>query len=189
MTAEGTPDRGNITTLLSAWRGGDVGARDALFPLVYEDLRRMARRRSRQGEETLRPTVLVHEAYLRLAGGNQVSINDRQHFFALAATAMHQLVIEFARRKAAAKRGGGTPAVQLSDSDAETPANAETIISLHEALEELTELDERLARIVELRFFGGLSVEEVAGVLGVSERTVKRDWRKARAFLHSILEE
>lgn len=179
---------GQITSLLAAWEGGDEEARDALFPLVYEQLHSLARRHgSRQGE-TLRPTALVHEVYLRLADKEAITVRDRQHFFALAATAMRQITIDLARKRLAAKRGGGASLVELKDSDTQILATPEVMIALNEAIRDLGEIEPRLIKIVELRFFGGLSVEETAEVLDVSTRTVKRDWRKARAFLQASLE-
>jgi RNA polymerase sigma factor (TIGR02999 family) len=177
-----------ITELLAAWRGGDRGAIDRLMPLVYDELRALARHRFRQrGDQTLQTTVLVHEAYLKLAQHSQLAVNDRQHFFALAAKAMRQLTVDYARRRAAAKRGGGAEVVAADDVALPGVERAEQIVALDEALERLARLDETLSRIVELRYFGGLSVEETAEVLGCSDRTVKRGWRKARALLHAEL--
>jgi len=188
MSNKTSHEPGRITELLAAWAGGDETARDDLFPLVYEELRSLAKRRHRMHDETLRPTALVHEVYLRLAGREKITIRDRQHFFALASTAMRQISIDLARRRLAAKRGGGVAVIELQDSDAHILTTPEAIIALHEALNNLASIDARLAKIVELRFFGGLSVEETAELLGVSARTIKRDWRKARAFLQARLE-
>ncbi len=187
MSPARLPTPGQITSLLAAWGAGDDAARDALFPLVYEELRSLARRRGRKGEETLRPTAVVHEVYLRLSEKQHITIRDRQHFFALAATAMRQISIDLARRRMAAKRGGDLSFVELRDSDAQILASPETMIAVDDAIGELESLEPRLAKIVELRFFGGLSVEECAELLGISDRTIKRDWRKARAFLLSRL--
>ena len=179
---------GQITNLLAAWETGDEEARDALFPLVYDQLHSLARRQGYRQGETLRPTALVHEVYLRLAEKETITATDRHHFFALAATAMRQITIDLARRRLAAKRGGGAVVVELKDSDTQILATPEVMIALNEAIRDLGEIEPRLIKIVELRFFGGLSVEETAEVLGVSTRTVKRDWRKARAFLQASLE-
>lgn len=179
---------GQITNLLAAWEAGDEEARDALFPLVYEQLHALARRQGYRQGETLRPTALVNEVYLRLADKETITVKDRHHFFALAATAMRQITIDLARRRLAAKRGGGAVVVELKDSDTQILATPEVMIALNEAIRDLGEIEPRLTKIVELRFFGGLSVEETAEILGVSTRTVKRDWRKARAFLQASLE-
>jgi RNA polymerase sigma factor (TIGR02999 family) len=178
---------GDITTLLAALRDGDRGALDRLFPLVYRELRERAHQQlgRRSGGETLSATALVNEAYLKLAGSNHASYNDRVHFFAVASRAMRQILLDHARQAATAKRGGAV--VDLDPDELADPGRADELIALDEALGNLERLDERLARMVELRFFGGLSVEETADLLGVSPRTVKRDWRKARAFLHSTM--
>lgn len=182
-------EAGEITALLAAMREGDRGALDRLFPLVYRELRdrahgQLARRSTGQ---TLSTTALVHEAYLKLVGSDHKSYNDRVHFLAVASRAMRQILVDYARQATAAKRGGGGLAVDLDPDKMADPARAEELIALDDALEELERLDDRLARTVELRFFGGLSVEEAAEVLDVSPRTVKRDWRKARAFLYKTI--
>ena len=177
-----------ITGLLLAWRRGDTSAPKRLFPIVYDELRALAHRqlgRARRGG-TLDTTALVHEAYLKLAGGAGLSLHDRGHFFALAATAMRQILVDYARRRTAAKRGGPEGPVAMSDLDRPapvTPDRALELIALHDALAKLEALEPRLGRVVELRVFGGMSIEEVAKVLEVSEGTVKRDWLKARSFL------
>jgi RNA polymerase sigma factor (TIGR02999 family) len=179
---------GDITQLLTALRDGDRTALDRLFPLVYAELhdrahRQLARRRP---GDTLSTTALVHEAYLKLTDTAHQSYQDRVHFFAVASRAMRQILVDYARRMTAAKRGGGL-AVSLDPDQLGDPGRAEELIALDEALARLEALDERLARNVEMRFFGGLSVEETAEALGVSPRTVKRDWRKARAFLYEAI--
>jgi RNA polymerase sigma factor (TIGR02999 family) len=176
-----------ITDLLAAMGGGDAAARDRLFNLVYGELRARARQqlaRLRPGE-TLDTTALVHEAYLKVAPRSAVPYADRVHFFAIASRAMRHILVDYARRGSAQKRGAGAMMVQLDDDDASSaiPTHADELLALDTALERLGVLDERLARVVELRFFGGLSVEETADVLQSSPRTVKRDWRKARMFL------
>lgn len=177
----------SVTALLAAWRAGDRNAADRLMPLVYDELRRLARNRLAGPDQTLQTTALVHEAYLKLAGHSQLAVQDRHHFFALAAKAMRQLVVDHARRRAATKRGGDAPTIALDDLQVAVANRAEEMLALDEALERLAALDETLTRIVEMRFFAGLSVEETADALDCSPRTVKREWRKARAFLYHEL--
>lgn len=174
-----------ITGLLSELRTGGRDALDRVFSLVYDELHSCARRELRPGGggQTLSPTVLVHEVYLKLADAAPLALEDRRHFWALAARAMRQIVIDHARRALAQKRGGGARAVTLELADTSQTVELADLVSLDRALGALEELDERLARTVELRFFGGLSVEETAEAMTVSPRTVKREWRKARAFL------
>ncbi len=177
----------DVTRLLADLRGGDEAALNDLFPLVYAELRALAHRQlGREGRGTLNTTAVVHEAYLRLVG-NDLAPEDRRHFFNLAARAMRHIIIDHARRHLAKKRGGGAPHSMLEENDVAVEARAEELIDLNSALERLGALDERLGHVVELRFFAGLSVEETASSLGVGERTVKRDWRKARAFLFDEL--
>lgn len=178
-----------ITGLLAELRSGERGALDRLFSLVYEDLHARAARelRRRSPGETLSTTVLVHELYLKLANAAPLAVEDRRHFFALAARAMRQIVVDHARRALARKRRAGARATTLDVPDLSPGVEPAELLALDGALAELTELDERLARTVELRFFGGLSVEETAEMMEVSPRTVKRDWRKARAFLHRTM--
>jgi RNA polymerase sigma factor (TIGR02999 family) len=174
-----------ITRLLAELRAGEEDALDRLFPLVYDELRaRAARERRRQSPgETLSTTALVHEVYLKFADAASLAVEDRHHFFAVAARAMRQIVVDHARRRLAQKRGAGAHFVTLDPADPSEAVDPADLLALDRALSELSELDERLARTVELRFFGGLSVEETAEMMAVSPRTVKRDWRKARAFL------
>ncbi len=178
-----------VPRLLAQLRDGDAAAFDALFPLVYAELRRAADiLLNREGlAHTLQPTALVHEVYIKLARGAALPATDRTHFIGVAARAMRQILVDHARRRNAAKRGHGEVFVTLGDhADAEAPgADAETMLALDAALAELATLDERLAKVVELRFFGGLTEEEVATALGVTSRTVQRDWAKARAWLHA----
>jgi RNA polymerase sigma factor (TIGR02999 family) len=178
------PHDGDITELLAAWRAGRPGAVDTLFPLVYRELRAMARRQlgANAGQATLGPTALVHEAYLKLVDHTQANVQDRHHFFAVAARAMRQILVDYVRNRRARKRGGGQVGPLDTDS---VPVDAQVfeLLAIDRALTRLEALDERLARLVELRVFAGLSVEEAAEALGISERTVKRDWQKARAFL------
>lgn len=179
------------TTLLTEWRNGNREALDELFPLVYEDLRKRARGflRHQPVGHTLTTTALVHETYLKLIAVERVRWEDRAHFLALAATAMRHVLVSYARRTRAAKRGGGKVALQLEDAPDLTETGAEEVLALDQALDRLGELNERLSRTVELRFFGGLLVEEIAEVLQVSERTVKLDWQKAKAWLYRELAE
>jgi RNA polymerase sigma factor (TIGR02999 family) len=180
------PD-GDVTRLLIELREGRREAADALLPLVYEPLRELARRRVAGPGQTLSATALVHEAYLKLFDQTRLQLNDRRHFFAVAALAMRQIVVDHARRHGALKRGGGFRRLDLEAADLPVEDRASEILSLDQALRRLNEVDGRLARVVELRFFGGLSVEETAEVLEVDPRTVKRDWRKARALLYRSL--
>jgi RNA polymerase sigma factor (TIGR02999 family) len=177
-----------ITSLLVAMREGDTSAMDRLFPLVYREFhgrahQQLARRRP---GETLSTTALVHETYLKLAGSAKQTYEDRIHFYAVASRAMRQILVDYARRNATAKRGGGR-AVTLDGESAANPDRAEELLALEEGLEQLQQVDPRLVQTVELRFFGGLSVEETADALGVSPRTVKRDWQRARAFLYQAV--
>ena len=175
----------NLTDLLVDWRRGDQSALAKLTPLVYDELRRMAHRyvqRERSGH-TLQTTALVHEVYLRLAGDQQIEWRDRAHFFAVSAQVMRHILIDHARRRRYAKRGGDAPHVSLTDANAMTQERAKELVSLDEALDELAKLDQRKAKVVELRYFGGLSLEETAEVIEISVMTVRRDWRAAKAWL------
>ncbi|HTA43244.1 MAG TPA: sigma-70 family RNA polymerase sigma factor [Bryobacteraceae bacterium] len=183
------PEAGQVTQLLIAWSGGDRSALDQLMPLVYRELRRLAAafiRRERTGH-TLQPTALVHEAYLRLVKQSAVESRSRAKFFAVAANLMRQILINHARRNRAGKRGGGRKE-QLQDSSAIAQPEVD-LLALNEALEKLAKVDPRKSHIVELRFFGGLTEDQIAEVLDVSPITVKRDWRVARAVLQSHLGE
>jgi len=179
---------GEITLLLISWRGGDRGAFDRLFPLILGELRVLARRQLRRvgREQTLDTTALIHETYLKLVDQSRVAMQDRHHFFALAAKAMRHILVDEARRKGALKRGGAAKPVTLDDGVPAVERAAE-VVAVDEALARLEAVDPRLGKIVELRFFGGLSVEETAATLDLSARTVKRDWQKARAFLYHEL--
>ena len=181
--------QGDITQLLISLRDGRRAAVDALLPLVYEELKRIARARLgwREGSQTLDTTALVHETYLKLFDQTRVTLNDRRHFFAVSAMAMRQILVDRARRRAAAKRGGARQRVNLDDANLAVEDAAETVLAIDQALRRLSQVDERLTRVVELRFFAGFSVEQTADVVGVDARTVKRDWRKARAFLYDAL--
>ena len=181
---------GAVTRLLAALRRGDRGALDQLMPLVYRELHERAHRQlaAHRPGETLDTTALVNEAYLKLVDAASAGWQDRAHFFAVASKVMRQIIVDYARRSAAKKRGGRVGAPLLdSREEIAAPVRAAELVELDEALKDLERLDERLSRIVELRFFGGLSVEEAAEVLDVSPRTVKRDWRKARALLYEAM--
>lgn len=189
---EGNPKestKGDITQLLIAFRQGDRGAMDQIFPLVYDELRVLARGQlsRRRGGNTLNTTALVHEAYLKLIEQSRADWNDRAHFRAVAAVAMRHILVDYARRRGAVKRGGEAHQTLADDNKLGLEVRVEEILAIDEALDALAELNERLAKLVELRFFGGLTVEETAEAMGTSERTVKRDWRKARAFLFDLL--
>lgn len=186
-----TNSDGEITGLLHRLSAGDESAFDRLFELAYDDLRQRAHRQlvGRRPGETLSTTALVNEAFLKLSSSSRLSLRDRSHFYAVAARAMRQIVVDHARRAAAAKRDAGDAGPMLQPFDAPAPQRAEELLELDEALTELTALDQRLGKVVELRFFTGLSVEETAEVLNSSPRTVKRDWQKARAFLYARLHE
>jgi len=181
------PHRGTLA--LRAARAGEEGALAEAFALVYDEIRAIARARlARHGPRmTLDTTAVVHEAYIKIARHGEMAWEDRGHFFAVASTAMRQVVLDHARRRLAAKRGGGGERVPLDEAEQVADAQARDALALDAALELLARADAQLGRVVELRFFGGLSVEETARTLAVSEATVKRAWRKARAFLHREL--
>lgn len=180
---------GEITEKLLALRRGDRDALNHLVPLVYERLRAMAHARlaGQRPGLSLDTTGLVHEAYLKLVDQSRVEWRDRSHFFAVAATAMRQIVVDHARRHSARKRGGGVRPAVLDDEGPGVAPRAEEILALDQALSRLGALSERMVKMVELRFFAGLSVEETAEVLGLDPRTVNRDWRAARALLYREL--
>lgn len=185
-------EAGQVTALLVAIRSGDGAALDALFSVLYDELRVLARRQLSGAPHTLGTTGVVHEAYLKLVHGAQASAQDRAHFFALSARVMRQILVDHARARSTQKRGGGAVHVPLEDGHvpaAPEDAGVETLLALDVALDGLQQADPRLARLVELRFFVGLEVEECAEVMGVTARTLRRDWRKARAWLHTALAE
>jgi RNA polymerase sigma factor (TIGR02999 family) len=180
-----------ITTLLKAWRHGDRGALDRLTPLVYDHLRRLARQyvRKEQGPGRLDATALVHEAYVRLVDARLVDWQDRAHFYAVSARIMRRILVDAARARASAKRGGGmhrvdhTSTMNFDNIPSPGTDRAAEICALDDALSALAQMDARRAQVIELRFFGGLSVEETAAALAVSPQTVIRDWKLARAWL------
>ena len=179
------PPQQQVTELLAAWGGGDQAARDELMPLVYEELRRLARRcmnRERAGH-TLQTSALVNEAFLRLVDQKNVRWQDRAHFFGIAARLMRQVLVDYARRRGYAKRGGDVRRVPLDEAVVVSEERAAEVVALDDALKSLAEIDPRKSQVVELRFFGGLSIEETAEVLGVSPGTVMRDWTFTKAWL------
>jgi RNA polymerase sigma-70 factor (ECF subfamily) len=189
MKASATDRVDGVSGLLQAWGRGDVEARDELFPQVYRELRRLAAAylRRERPDHSLPPTALVHEAYLRLVGQKRVAWQNRAQFFGIAAQMMRRVLVDHARERQTAKRGGGAVRVLLDDQiGAAHPRDCELLV-LDQALTELTERDARLAQVVELRYFGGLSEQEVAVVLSVSRATVTRDWHTARAWLYRRL--
>lgn len=181
-----------VTELLQQARAGDAGAADQLFTRVYQDLRSLAAHQlAKVGRPDMRATSLVHEVWFRLGRPQAMSLNDRQHFFAVAARAMRQLAIDHVRERAAGKRGGGVadlPLEALNGEDACASRDTD-LLALDQALEQLRETDASLAQLVELRFFAGLELEELAPLLERSPTSLKRDWRRARAFLHGLLDE
>lgn len=177
---------GEVTQLLFAARSGDRAALDRIVALVYDDLRRLARRQLQReyGERTLHPTSLVHEAYMKLAGSSAIPAENRAHFLAIAAHAMRQVLVDDARKRSAAKRGVGWERTTFSDQDWAADFKPDEILALNDAIDEL---EPRQRQIVECRFFGGMEEQEIASALGVTERTVRRDWVKARAWLYRSL--
>lgn len=175
-----------ITEHLQDWRAGNASALDDILPLVYVELRRIARRyrAKERGEHTLQTTEIINEAYLKLINQSENDWQDRTHFFAVASRVMRNLLVDYARTKNYQKRGDGAEKVSLEDIALFTPEPDAKILALDEALKNLAEFDERKSKIVELRYFGGLSALETAEVLGVSEITVKREWLKAKAWLY-----
>lgn len=185
---EQQPRTSVITSLLAELRDGRREALDELYPRVYEQLREIGRRQlaRRGGDSLLGTTALVNELYLRLIEQTHVEWRDRGHFFAVSAMAMRQILVDRARERVASKRGGGRQRTTLADV-ASADVQAEEVLAIDDALSRLSTLDARLARVVECRFFGGLSEQETAEALGVTERTVRRDWTKARALLAASL--
>jgi RNA polymerase sigma factor (TIGR02999 family) len=178
-----------VTQLLQQWSHGDDSALADLTPLVYEELRRLAHHymEAQRPNHTLQTTALVNEAYLRLADQTNPNWQSRAHFFAVAARAMHQILVSYARRDRAQKRGGGALKVELDEAAIVSPEQSKEIVDLHEALERLAALDSRKAQVVELKYFGGLNYDEMAEVLKVARITVRRDWEFARLWLYTEL--
>jgi RNA polymerase sigma factor (TIGR02999 family) len=180
-----------ITRLLEAWRGGDGDALERLTPLVYAELRRLAARclKGERPGHTWQPTELVHEAFVRLIRGETPDFRDRAHFLAISAWQMRQILVDHARRRNRGKRGGGAAPVAMEDCDAAAPERSTDVLALHEALDAFAALDARKSRILEMLFFGGMTMEEIAVALELHVNTVARDARLARAWLHRRLSE
>lgn len=184
-----TPDAPDVTLLLQRAREGDARALEEVFPLVYEQLQDMAGRQLRRERpgHTLQATDLVHEAYMKLVGGGDVDWRDRAHFLGIAARAMRQVLVDHARRRQAAKRGGGTVPTTLTGKGLGESMELDELLDLDRALDRLEEVDARLRQVVEYRYFGGLKDAEIGELLGVTRRTVQRDWARARAWLYREL--
>jgi len=180
-----TVEKHEVTQLLVSWSNGDRTALDRLTPILYDELRRLAASHLRRSSEaeTIQPTSLVHEAYLKLAGQDRLAFQSRAQFFGLAAQVMRTILVDHARGKSAAKRGGGGGALTLRDDLAAAPEAGADILVLHEALEALAQHDERKAKIIEMRYFGGMTAQEIAGVLDISLATIGREIRVAHAWL------
>ena len=179
----------NITALLNGYSRGDKDALDRLMPIVYDELRRQAARylRRERAGHTLQTTALIHEAYVRLVDQRNVQWQNRAHFFGIAAQLMRRILVDHARTKKRVKRGGSGVRVSLGEATVAVKSQDLDVVALDEALERLAQIDEQQSRVVELRFFSGLSVEETAEVMGISKATVKRDWSMAKAWLHREL--
>ena len=180
-------EQGEVTRLLNDLRSGKREAEATLIPIVYKELRRLAAHylRAERPDHTLQPTALVHEAYLRLTKIREVDWQSRSHFFATAACVMRRILVDHARRRRANKREGFRDAIGLEEDFVVSPSRTSELLALDDALDKLAKLNVRQSKIVELRFFGGMSEAETGSVLGISARTVKRDWRMARAWLHN----
>jgi RNA polymerase sigma factor (TIGR02999 family) len=180
-----------VTQVLRASRGGSREALDRLFSLLYDELRRVAHRQlaGQPRDGTLNTSALIHEAYLRMVDQTQADWQDRAHFFAYAARTMRAIIVDYARRRQAGKRGGQATHFSLDERDLPVEAQADAIVAVDNALTRLAEVSDRLSQIVECRFFGGLSIDETAAALSLSDRTVRRDWTKAKAWLYGELQE
>lgn len=180
-----SPPPHDVTQLLVAWTGGDQAARDQLMSVVYEELHRVARRYMRRESpgHTLQTSALVNEAFLRLVDQRDVQWQNRAHFFGIAAQMMRRILVDYARSRSYAKRGGGARAISLDEGLIVSDERNAEVVAVHEALEEMAKFDARKAQVVELRFFGGLSIDETAELLGVSTATVRSDWTTAKAWL------
>ena len=189
MNSEMTPDDPDVAALLEEIASGHDAAAETLMPLVYDRLRFLAKKLlgHESPAHTLQPTALVNEAFLRMVGQRQVDWQGKTHFFAIGAKMMRRILVDHARRKLSQKRGGGLHRIELADDLCVSNRNNEDILAIEDALEKLAKLDPRQAEVVELRFYGGLTVEEVAEVLGVSKRTVEADWTMLRAWLRREL--
>jgi len=189
MSRSATPPEGSVTQLLVKWGSGDRAALDELMPLVYDELRKLASSylRRRSGENTLQATALVHEAYVRLAGQSTISMEHRAQFFGLAAKVMRDILVDHARKRLASKRGGDHLRLSLSQVDRLWRSPEVDLLALDSALQELAETNPQHSRVVELRFFGGLTIEETASAMGLSHATTERYWSFARAWLRREL--
>lgn len=189
MASTGTSGSAEVTQLLLAWRAGDAAALERLVPLVHAELRRIARgfMRKEQAGHTLQTSALVNEAYMRLIDARLVAWQNRAHFFAISASLMRRILVDFARERRARKRGGSAQQVVLDDAMLVGRARSEDVLAVDEALHALAQLDERKSKVVELRFFGGLNEAEIAEALQVSPETVRRDWRLSKAWLFKFL--
>lgn len=182
--------RPNITEVLERWSNGEQSALDELMPLIYKELRRLAGNyiRRERHDHTLQPTALINEVFVRLIDQHDIKWQNRAHFFGIAATLMRRILVDHARSHQAAKRGGGQYSLSLSKADRIARQPSVDLLAVHLALEELEELDPQQSRIVELRFFGGLTIEETAEVLGLGHATIEREWKMARSWLRHELE-
>jgi len=187
--SDSTDPRSAITICLRQWREGDPAAQERLFELVYEQLRHMAHNalRRERDDHTLATTDLVHEAYIRLVDRADVEWQDSSHFFAVASRAMRRILVDYARKRGAAKRGSAPRRVPLMEEALSLDEQADTLVALDDALTRLHSMNERLAKVVECRFFGGLTEDQTAQALGITARTVRRDWVKARGWLYHEL--
>lgn len=185
------PSPQEVTGLLIAWSKGDQAAFDRLLPLIYNELRQMARRymARRQPGHTLQTTALIHEAYLKLVEPRDKQWQNRAHFFGVAALAMRHILVDYARAKQTERHGGGAPTISLDEALTIAQERTAELVALDDALQELAKLDPRKSQMVELRFFGGLNIEETAVALGISAPTVRREWRSARAWLYRAISE
>ena len=190
QTSSVTADADQVTRLLANWGQGDEAALEKMTPIVYDELRRLAHRymQGQRPDHTLQTTALVNEAYLRLVDQTTPSFANRSHFFAVAATAMRQILVNHAKAQQRQKRGGGASKVDLDTAALISPEQTKTVLDVDEALERLAELDSRKAQVVELKYFGGLNQDEIAEVLKISIVTVRRDWLFARAWLYTELQ-
>jgi RNA polymerase sigma factor (TIGR02999 family) len=181
----------DVTALLLAWRAGDIAAPDRLFPLVYDELRRIAHRQlgRERSDHTLDSTALVHEAYLKLVDQSRAQWADRSQFFAIAARAMRRILVDYARQHLAGKRGGRRERVTLSAETLSLEERADLLVAVDEALDRLRAIDGRASQVVECRFFGGYTEQETAAALGITDRTVRRDWARAKDWLYDSLRE
>ena len=187
-----TPQSNQVTRLLLDWSHGDRAALDQLMPMVYQELRKLASSylRSERPDHTLQPTALIHEAYLRMVGSDMPEWQSRAHFFGVAARLMRQILVEHARTRHAAKRGGEQHKISLDDApEVFAQSDAAELLALDHALTKLAAFDDRRSRVLEMRVFGGMSVEETAHALGISERTIKREMRLAQAWIRHELEQ